>query len=285
VPSGPTSSSPVVEEDRHADDDVDAGWGTEERVPCVFLWVTGESEAKLLEPDGRVVVEEGDVVRERVAARLRPDDRVILGLRTSRWSPADEFTGAVVDAVETSHPELVKTAKEWRRGLRQLVETQRLSTSQLRARLAAVGVGREDQTLEGWLDIDRASPIAPRGLRTELAALWPLVEQHAEHSLDDVAAACARLRALRAASGRALLQLWKGRSVELGVDEASLKDLVDRLRQEVQVYEVEAVTLGEVPRAMLGWWIPATLAGRFESESATAVPTTEADGEDDVGTA
>lgn len=284
VLSGPTSSSPVVEEERHAVDDVDAGWGTE-RVPCVFLWVTGESEAKVLEPDGWVVVEEGDVVRERVAARLRPDDRVILGLGTSRWSPADEFTGAVINAVETSHPELVKTAKEWRRALRQLVETRRLSTSQLRSRLAAVGVGREDQTLEGWLDIDRASPIAPRGLYTELAALWPLVEQHAEHSLDDVAAACARLRTLRAASGRALLQLWKGRAVELGVDEASLEELVDRLRQEVQVYEVEAVTLGGVPRAMLGWWIPATLAGRFESVSAMAVPTTEADGEDDAGTA
>lgn len=285
VPSGPTSSSPVVGGDRHADDDVDPGWGIEERVPCVFLWVTGESDAKVLEPDSRVLLEEGDVVRERVAARLRPDDRVILGLGASRWSPADEFTGAVIDAVETSHPELVKTAKEWRRALRQLAETQRLSTSQLRARLAAVGVEREYQTLEGWLDIERVSPIAPRGLRSELAALWPLVERHAEHSLDDVSAACARLRSLRAASGRALLQLWKGRAVELGVDEVSLEDLVDRLRQEVQVYEVEAVTLGEVPRAMLGWWIPATLAGRFESESATAVPTAEADGEDDAGTA
>jgi len=284
APSSPSSSSPVVEEDGYADDDVDAGWGTDERVPCVFLWVTGESEAKVLELDGRVVVEEGDVVRERVAARLRPDDRVILGLGTSRWSPADEFTGAVIDAVETSHPELVKTAKEWRRAVRQLVETQRLSTSQLRARFATVGVRREDQTLEGWLDIDRASPIAPRGLRTELVALWPLVEQHAEHSLDDVAAACARLRALRAASGRALLQLWKGRTVELGVDEASLEDLVDRLRQEVQVYEVEAVTLGEVPRAMLGWWIPPTLAGRFESGSTATLPTAEGDGEDDAGT-
>jgi hypothetical protein len=166
-----------------------------------------------------------------------------------------------------------------------MIDAQRLSTSQLRSRLAAVGVGREEQTLEGWLDIDRASPIAPRGLRTELAALWPLIAQHAEHSLDDVAGACARLRALRTASGRALLQLWKGRAVELGVDESWLDELVDRLRQEVQVYEVEAVTLGEVPRAMLGWWIPPTLAGRFESESATTVATTEADGEDESGTA
>ncbi len=280
----PGTSSPVAQEAHHADDDVDAGWGADERVPCVFLWVTGESEAKVLEPDGRVVVEEGDVVRERAAARLRPDDRVILGLGTSRWSPADEFTGAVIDAVQTSHPELVKTAKEWRRALRKLVDMQRLSTSQMRDRLAAVGVGREDQTLEGWLDIDRASPIAPRGLRTELAALWPLVERHAEHSLEDVVAACARLRALRTASGRALLQLWKGRTVELGVDETRLDELVDRLRQEVQVYEVEAVTLGEVPRAMLGWWIPPTLAGRFESESTATLPTTEGDGEDDAGT-
>lgn len=278
------SSSPAVQEDQRADDDVDSGWGTDKRVPCVFLWVTGESEAKVLEPDGHVVVEDGDVVRERVAARLRPDDRVILGLGTSRWSPADEFTGAVIDAVEGSHPELVKMAKEWRRALRQLLEAQRLSPSQLRARLAAVGVEREEQTINGWLDIGRATPIAPRGLRAELAALWPLVEQYAKHPLEDVAAACAHLRALRTASGRALLQLWKGRTVELGVDAAYLNDLVERLRQEVQVYEVEAVTLGEVPRAMIGWWIPPTLAGRFESESATTVPATEADGEDDAAT-
>jgi rhodanese-related sulfurtransferase len=281
---GPANASSVVQEDQQPNDNIDAGWGIDERVPCVFLWVTGESEAKVLEPGGRVVVEESDVVHERVAARLRPDDRVILGLGTSRWSPAEEFTGAVIDAVETSHPDLVKMSREWRRALRQLVETQQLSTSQLQARLAAVGVGREEQTLEGWLDIDRASPIAPRGLRTELAALWPLVKQHAEHSLEEIAAACARLRALRTTSGHALLQLWKGRTVELGVDEAWLYELVDRLRQEVQVYEVEAVTLGEVPRAMLGWWIPPTLAGRFESDSAPTLPPTEANGEDDAGT-
>ena len=280
--SSPASSSPAVQEDQEADN-IDVEWGTDERVPCVFLWVTGESEARVLEPDGRVVVEEGDVVRERVAARLRPDDRVILGFGTSRWSPADEFTGAVINAVERFHPKLVKTAREWRRALRQLVDVQRLSASQLRARLAAVGVGREDQTLEGWLDIDRASPIAPRGLGAELQALWPLIEQHAEYSLDDVASACARLRALRSTSGRALLQLWKGRTVELGLDEAWLDELVDRLRQEVQVYEVEAATLGEVPRVMLGWWIPPTLAGRFESGSTATLPTPEDDGEDDPG--
>lgn len=280
----PASSSPAIQEERHTDDDVEAAWGSDERVPCVFLWVTGESEAKILAPGGRVVVEEGEVVRERVSARLRPNDRVILGLGTSRWSPADEFTGVVIDAVRTSHPELVKTGNEWRRALRQLVEMQRLSTPQLRARLAAVGVGREDPTIEGWVDVDRASPIAPRGLRTELAALWPLVEQHAKYSLEDVAAACARLRALRTASGRALLQFWKKRTVEFGVDEAWLDELFGRLRQEVQVYEVEAVTFGEVPRAMLGWWISPMLAERFESESATSLPATESDGGDDSGT-
>lgn len=277
--SSPVSSSPA-EQNQDADV-VESRLEADERVPCVFIWLTGESEAKVLEPDCRVVVEEGNVVRERVAARLRADDRVILGPGTSRWSPADEFTGAVVDSVKASHPELVKTAKRWRRALRQLTEAQRLSLSQLRTRLAAVGVAREEQTIEGWLNIDRPSPIAPRGLRAELAALWPLVEQYSKDSLDDVAAACGRLRALRTASGRALLQLWKGRTVELGVDEACLDDLVERLRQEVQVYEVEAVTLGKVPRAMLGWWIPPSLAGRFESESATTMPVTQSDGEED----
>src|SRR5437667_2530 len=62
-----------------------------------------------------------------------------------------------------------------------------------------------------------------------------------------IIAACARLRGLRNASGRALLKLWKGRTVEFDIDEAWLDELVEKLRQEVQVYEVEAVTLGEVP--------------------------------------
>jgi uncharacterized membrane protein YkvA (DUF1232 family) len=276
------SSSPVHNE-RLAEAEVDATLDGDVRVPCVFVWVTGESEAKVLEPAARVVVEEGDAILERAAARLRPDDRVILGHGTSSWSPADEFTGAVVKALEASHPELVEAARAWRRALRRLVEIQRLSVQQLRARLAAVGVSREDQTLEGWLNIDRASPIAPRGLRAELTALWPVIADYTEHSLQDVAGACSRLRAMRTASGRALLQLWKSGTVDLGIDEASLDGLVDRLRQDVRVYEVEAVTLGEIPTAMLGWWVPPMLASHFESESpAVALTTVEPSGQDEA---
>jgi hypothetical protein len=271
--------------EQRTDQDVDAVWGEDKRVPCVFLWVTGTAEAKVLARDGRVVVEDGDVIRDRAAARLRPDDRVILGLGTSRWSPADEFTDAVVEAVQTSHPELVMAAKEWRRALRQFRDAHRLSIAQLRARLANVGVEREVQTLDGWLELDRASPIAPRGVRAELTALWPLIEKVAERSLEDVTAGCARLRALRAAAGRALLQLWKRQAVELGIDEAWLDDLVDRLRQEAQVYEVEAVTLGDVPLAMLGWWVPSALVSRFESESAQIPPVPEDEGDDEAGVA
>jgi hypothetical protein len=257
---------------------------TEERVPCVFLWVTGESDARVLEPNGRVIVEEGDVIRERIAMRLCPDDRVILSLGSNRWSPAEEFTRAVIEAAEASHPEMVKKSKEWRRALRLLMEARHLSVSRLRALLAAVGVGREEQTLEGWLDVERASPIAPRRLHTELEALWPLIEAHADYPLEDVTTACEGLRALRVASCRALLKVWKGRKVALGVDESSLEELVGRLRQEVQVYEVDSVTFGQVPRAMLGWRIPDSLAGRFASESVTADATPDPDGEEDDGT-
>lgn len=282
----PTPQTPALittDEEQHASDHEEVGWSSDECVLCVFLWAAGEREAKVLARDGRVVVEEGNVVRERVAARLRPDDRVILGLGTRRWSPADEFTDAVVEAVQTSHPELVKMAKEWRRALRQLRDAERLSTTQLRARLTSVGVEREAQTIDGWLEVDRASPIAPRGQRVELGVLWPLIEPHTAYPLEDVAAACTRLRELRAASGRALLRLWKGGTVELGIDEASLDELIDRLRQEVQVYEVEAVTLGEVPAAMLGWWIAPALARRFESDSGSASFAPDDSAEDEAG--
>jgi hypothetical protein len=263
---------PIPPHDESASEEVLAQWGTEEAAPCVFLWLTGESEAKVLAPDAFVVVVDGDVVHERVAARLRPDDRIILGLGGSRWSPAEDFTEAVIAAVESSRPELVKVAKEWRRALRQFFEAQRLTHSQLQARLAVVGVTREQQTIEGWLDLDRATPIAPRGFRNELTALWPLVEQYATYALEDVTAACAELRELRAASGRVLLQRWKGEKVELEINAAWLDRIVEHLRSAVQIYEVEAVTFGQVPEAMLGWWMTSTLTGRFESQPPSTLP-------------
>jgi hypothetical protein len=273
----------IIEQDPQTDE-VDFKWDNQERVRCVFLWLTGESDIKILDPSARVVIEEGSTICEREAARLRPDDRVILGLGTSRWSPADEFTGAVVSAVETSHPELVKTAKEWRQALRRLLENRCLSIAQLRVRLGLIGVKREEQTLDGWLDLNRASPIAPKGQSTELAAIWQLVQPYTMCSLDDVITACTRLRALRTASGRALLQRWKGRSVELEIDEEWLGELVNQLRREVQVYEIEAIISGEVPRAMLGLWISSTLAESFESESTAAAPMPLSSWEDsDVG--
>jgi hypothetical protein len=108
------------------------------------------------------------------------------------------------------------------------------------------------------------------------------MQQYTTCSLEDIAEACARLRALRVASGRALLQLWKGRKVELAGEEVWLHDLVDRLRREVQVYEIEAITLGEVPVAMLGWWITPSQANRFESESGLANPVEEDVGEEEI---
>ena len=46
---------------------------------------------------------------------------------------------------------------------------------------------------------------------------------------------------------------------------------------------MEAVTLGEVPFAMLGWWISAALAARFESDTAQMSSAPEAEGEDEAG--
>ena len=281
-PTPASFSAPVFDEEDHESQGRTVEPSLAERTPCVFLWVAGEVDAKVLAREGRVVVEEGDAVRDRVAARVSPGDRVILGPGDGRWSPADEFTEAVVNAVETSNPTLVRAAQEWRKALHRLQEAERVSLSQLRARLAAVGVQREGQTIEGWLEVDRVSPIAPRSVHTELVALWPLIEQHSEVSRDEVVSACIRLRSLRAGAGRALLQVWKGRPVDLGVDQARIEDLVERLRQEVQVYDVDAVTCGEVPSAMLGWWISPGFASRFEADGTQAQCVGELEGEEDL---
>ena len=69
-----------------------------------------------------------------------------------------------------------------------------------------------------------------------------MIDGHTDRSATEVAEPCGWLRSLRLAAGHALLQLWKGRTVDLGVDSEWLESLVERLRQEVQVHEVETVT-------------------------------------------
>ena len=241
---------------------------TNRSLRCVFIWLSGEREGKVLATDSRVLVEVGEHANEKPACRIVPEDRVILGAGVGRWSPADEFTGAVVDAIESSHPELIRDVREWRRALKQLQEDRGWSIEDLRDRLTEAGVRRELQTLDGWLRVEQASPIGPQHLRRELTAMWSLLDAYTDRAADDVMAACSRLRSLRLAAGRTLLKLWKGGTVDLGIDDARLEDLVDRLRQEVQVHEVDAVTFGEIPEAMLGWWVTPDLAERYSTERA-----------------
>lgn len=251
-----------------------------EHVPCVFLWLTGETDAKVLAPNARIVVEDGQQVRERTASNLRDGDRILLGLGTDGSSPADQFTEAVVAAVKESNPDIVLSAREWRRALGEYQAAYRLSASQVRTRLANVGIERQEITIHGWLDLERASPIAPRGLQRELSTLWPILGDHARQPLDSVISSCARLRALRASAGRALLQLWQGRRVNLGLGGAGLESLAEKVRHEVQVFEVNSVAFGEAPRAMMGWWVSPHVVSQYESQSGQWA--VEAEGEDEL---
>jgi len=254
----------------------------ERRVPSVFVWLADEPEGKVLARDNRVLVEVGEQAREKPAHRILPDDRVILGPGSTQWSPADEFTEAVVRAVDASHPELVRDAREWRRALSRLQASQNWTTEELRQHLADAGVHRELQTLEGWLRADQAAPIGPRHIPDELLAMWQLVGNDSGRTADQVSEACRCLRSLRWAAGRALLKQWKGRKVNLGIDDKLLEELVEQLRHELQVHVVEAVTYGMVPEPMLGWWLLPELASRFEVlEKSEAHKDSELGSEDD----
>jgi hypothetical protein len=77
-------------------------------------------------------------------------------------------------------------------------------------------------------------------------------------------AGCTQLRSLRSTAGRALIKGWKGQPIEIGVDHDWIAQLVGKLRQQVEVFEVERITFGEVPEMMIGWWVPSETARRFE---------------------
>lgn len=236
----------------------------ENQVPCTFIWLAGESSGKILARNSRVLVKSEEQVYEKPAHSIVPEDEVILGLGSKRWSPADEFTQAVVQAVEASHPQLVRDAREWRIALSKLKNFQGWTVEELRNNLEKIEIYREIQTLETWLQLDQAAPIAPRYFQKELLWLWQLVGEHTERSADEVMEACRHLRSLRQAASRVLLKLWKGSTVNLGIDETRLEELAEQLKQQVQVYIIDSVTYGEIPSYMLGWWIIPELAESFE---------------------
>ena len=155
--------------------------------------------------------------------------------------------------------------------LRKLQCARGWTPEELQARLADVGVHRKLQTLEGWLQMDLAAPIGPRNIHTELESIWELIGDQSEQSAGEVIKACKRLRSLCLAAGRALIDLWKGRTTDVGVDQVWMQELVERLRHEVQVQVVEAITYGRVPDSMLGWWVIPELASRFELDQDSSV--------------
>lgn len=233
----------------------------EEVTPCVFIWLVGESRAKVTTRDADVYVDSGTEVVSRKASLLSPDEHVLLGMSATRWSPSDELTEAVINSIDQSQPELVRDARRWRSALRDYQRDQRISVPDLCRRLETVGVKRVAETVGGWLEVERADPIAPHDPAREIPAIFRLIGQ--EDASERVLVAAKRVYSLRAAAGRALLQLWKGETRDLGIDEALLAGIVDRLRQEVRVFEVDTVTFGEVPPLLLGWWIPPELGARY----------------------
>ncbi len=60
--------------------------------------------------------------------------------------------------------------------------------------------------------------------------------------------------------------MWKGTAIDLEVDENWLSEMLERVKKEVQVYEVEAVTFGSVPEIMLGWWVEEELVNQYKFE-------------------
>ncbi len=55
--------------------------------------------------------------------------------------------------------------------------------------------------------------------------------------------------------------------MDLGVDESVLSGLVEKIREQVLVHEVESVTFGEAPDSMIGWWVSQDLNLEFDGIS------------------
>ena len=228
---------------------------------CMFLFPTDTDACKVLPIGIRVIVEYDDSVRETQSSALEAGDCVILGHSVEKWSPAEEFTQALVEAVQAKRPELVHHAMEWRRALARYQAVNALTTAQLCGHLRTVGIQREEQTVEGWLRLERSEPIGPQHIDQEIRALWQMVDS--DIAARDISEACSELRSLHRAAGRAIIRAWAGRSVNIDIESSLLDEIVARLRSSVEVHELESVRHGFVPNAMLGLWVPAGLIANY----------------------
>jgi hypothetical protein len=235
-------------------------------VSCVFIWPSGEALGKIVARYSCILVESGDNVADKRGYQVAPGDRVILGNKSGGWSPSEEFTQAVMEGIAASHPDLVRDAKAWRQALDKLHRELRGSQENLKRALDDVGVQRQLITIEGWLRLERAAPIGPQHTVNDFTAMWRVIGSYTETPLNEAIAACSQLRSLQAAAGRALIKQWKGEMVDLGVDRTSLAELVSRLREQVEVHEVEGISFGMVPSVMLGWWVSDETAAKFEKD-------------------
>ncbi|MFC1476740.1 hypothetical protein ACFL5S_02125, partial [Fibrobacterota bacterium] len=232
-------------------------------IRCVFLWFADTSEAKVLNYDSKVIVESNGKVEEIVATRLQPNDRAIIGNGMRRWTPADEFINAIVTAIRRTHPRLAFEAKEWRTALKRYMSASNCTLVKLQYTLSALGVKRELNTLEGWLDLERPSPIAPQQRKKDLKAMWDIISEYTDIPFSRILSSCRRLRNLRWEAAKALLNVWKGFESEVDMDERLLHELVDKLKQEVEVREVTEVWHGKAPECMFGWWVTPELATSY----------------------
>ncbi len=235
--------------------------------PCILISLFEEPNVKVLGWDSHVMVEREDKAYEKHAHRLCAEERVILDYGNTNSAAADQFTQAVVNVVKETDPDLIQNAREWRKALKSLKDAKSWTTEELCLQLAKEGVHRGRLTVDGWVNLHHGAPIGPRQIRKELAAIWRLVDKFTTSEINLVIEACSRLRVLKFSAGRALLRAWKGYAVNVGVDEDFLKDTVDRLRQEVRVYEVERIAYGAAPMFLIGQWVNSELATQFERYS------------------
>lgn len=260
APAVPDIDEPEVEEMRF---ETPTGISNHPSIPCTLLWLTTEDRVKILPRDSRVYIETGGQLKAMGASKIAGGCRVVLSPDSDRWSPSDEFTEAVVSSVRQSRPDLVEKAKDWRLALHSFMRSNGLSSTVLSSKLDRIGISREIETVERWLDISSATPIAPQSTRRDLELLWPLIKPFAKYSLDEIEAACTHLRQVRRSSGQLLVAIWNNQAPPSGFGDPTLEAIVARLQRHVGLFEVSHVELAEVPEPLMGWWVPAALARHY----------------------
>lgn len=225
----------------------------EQYVPCILVWLQGESLPIAVSPQSPVMFSvDGET---KSASEIQAGDEIVLSNCFAPDALSSSFANLrreAIEQIDRENAELVAVTQDWRRVLQKHAQYNHLKPRDIRELLLKHGVKRATSTIEYWLNADTDELIHPQDANATLHAIWAIAGEKAQYSRERVLAAIQTRLEYHQQPGRALWDTWAGRTPTLPVRAPWLAEWAGKARLLATVGVVEWAQAGQVPLELMG---------------------------------